>query len=338
MRCDMNALALKVEEGLLRAPHGGELFFFRGCRGDLVQNLLPDGHGMSLDAKWRGRGRFIRPLSTNRVISISASQLGDLLDVIDWRNPRHRWRTRGAGGVWGLGKRARRATNATLQKRFAYDAGHACQARRHRRTPSAGPSLHRRGRSCPRARPRLARGDADRPAEARDRPAAPGASPPGHRSNGPPHRPARAGTGGNRGKGDRRGRARRSGTCCAEGGRVVPPAPGAQARSRSAAARARALSGQSRCPCCSCDQHAKRGEAIPWIAERVLAHWKIVQPMREKFTCRECEGITQPPAPFHATTQGWAGPSLNASTCARNSDSTSRSTKRSRASPARAWK
>lgn len=32
--------------------------------------------------------------------------------------------------------------------------------------------------------------------------------------------------------------------------------------------------------------------------------------MREKFTCRECEKIAQPPAPFHVTPRGFAGPNL----------------------------
>ena len=32
--------------------------------------------------------------------------------------------------------------------------------------------------------------------------------------------------------------------------------------------------------------------------------------MREKFTCRACEKISQPPALFHATPRGWAGPNL----------------------------
>jgi len=30
MRCGMNSLALKVQEGLRRDPHGGDLFIFRG--------------------------------------------------------------------------------------------------------------------------------------------------------------------------------------------------------------------------------------------------------------------------------------------------------------------
>ena len=38
--------------------------------------------------------------------------------------------------------------------------------------------------------------------------------------------------------------------------------------------------------------------------------WKVIQTVREKFTCRSCERITQPPAPFHPITGGRAGPSL----------------------------
>ena len=36
--------------------------------------------------------------------------------------------------------------------------------------------------------------------------------------------------------------------------------------------------------------------------------WKVVQTVREKFSCRDCETITQPPAPFHVVPRGWAGP------------------------------
>ena len=33
--------------------------------------------------------------------------------------------------------------------------------------------------------------------------------------------------------------------------------------------------------------------------EVVPRQWKVIQTVREKFTCRSCEKITQPPAPFH---------------------------------------
>ena len=38
--------------------------------------------------------------------------------------------------------------------------------------------------------------------------------------------------------------------------------------------------------------------------------WKVIQHVREKFTCRDCEKISQAPAPFHVIARGWAGPSL----------------------------
>jgi transposase len=40
--------------------------------------------------------------------------------------------------------------------------------------------------------------------------------------------------------------------------------------------------------------------------------WKVIQSVREKFSCRDCERITQPPAPFHVTPRGFAGPNLMA--------------------------
>ncbi len=38
--------------------------------------------------------------------------------------------------------------------------------------------------------------------------------------------------------------------------------------------------------------------------------WKVIQTVRERFSCRECETITQPPAPFHVMPRGFAGPNL----------------------------
>jgi hypothetical protein len=42
----------------------------------------------------------------------------------------------------------------------------------------------------------------------------------------------------------------------------------------------------------------------------VPRRWKVIQTVREKFSCRACEAITQPPAPFHVTPRGFAGPNL----------------------------
>jgi transposase len=46
----------------------------------------------------------------------------------------------------------------------------------------------------------------------------------------------------------------------------------------------------------------------------VPRQWKVVQTMREKFSCRACERITQPPAPFHPIACGRTGPHLLAMT------------------------
>ncbi len=59
MRRGMNTLALQVQQGLGRDPHAGEIFCFRGRRGDLVKLLWHDGVGMSLYTKRLEAGKFI---------------------------------------------------------------------------------------------------------------------------------------------------------------------------------------------------------------------------------------------------------------------------------------
>ena len=65
----------------------------------------------------------------------------------------------------------------------------------------------------------------------------------------------------------------------------------------------------SACPCCG-GKLAKLGEDITETLEVVPRQWKVIQTVREKFTCRSCEKITQPPAPFHVIARGRAGASL----------------------------
>ena len=64
------------------------------------------------------------------------------------------------------------------------------------------------------------------------------------------------------------------------------------------------------CGCCGSDRIRKLGEDITETLEVIPRQWKVIQTVREKFTCRDCEKITQPPAPYHVTPRGWAGPSL----------------------------
>jgi transposase len=68
--------------------------------------------------------------------------------------------------------------------------------------------------------------------------------------------------------------------------------------------------GPTECACCGSTKLAKLGEDVTETLEVVPRQWKVVQVVREKFTCRECEKISQTPAPFHVLPRGFAGPSL----------------------------
>ena len=63
------------------------------------------------------------------------------------------------------------------------------------------------------------------------------------------------------------------------------------------------------CPACG-GKLTKLGEDITETLEVVPRQWKVIQTVREKFTCRSCEKITQPPAPFHPIARARAGASL----------------------------
>jgi len=76
-----------VQEKLKADPFGGQLFVFRGKRGDLIKLIWHDDQGMCLFTKRLERGRFIWPTTTGDAVTISAAQLGYLLEGIDWRAP-----------------------------------------------------------------------------------------------------------------------------------------------------------------------------------------------------------------------------------------------------------
>jgi transposase len=64
------------------------------------------------------------------------------------------------------------------------------------------------------------------------------------------------------------------------------------------------------CPCCGGTKLSKISEDITETLDVVPRQWFVTEHVREKFSCRACETITQPPAPFHAIARGFAGPSL----------------------------
>ena len=64
------------------------------------------------------------------------------------------------------------------------------------------------------------------------------------------------------------------------------------------------------CACCGGSRLAKLGEDVTETLEEIPRRFKLIETVREKFTCRDCEKISQPPAPFHATPRGFIGPQL----------------------------
>jgi transposase len=68
--------------------------------------------------------------------------------------------------------------------------------------------------------------------------------------------------------------------------------------------------GSTSCPCCGGTRLSKLGEDVTETLEVIPRQWKVIQHVREKFSCRDCETIDQAPAPFHVVPRGWAGPRL----------------------------
>src|SRR5205085_4466072 len=63
----------------------------------------------------------------------------------------------------------------------------------------------------------------------------------------------------------------------------------------------------SACPCCGDNRLRKIGEDVTETLELIPRQWKVIAHVREKFSCRACEAITQPPAPSHPIARGRQG-------------------------------
>jgi transposase len=97
MRKGFDGLAMLVQERLRQDPFGGQVFVFRGRRGDRLKVLWWDGQGLCLFAKRLEKGRFVWPSAADGVVALSPAQLGMLLEGIDWRMPVRTWRPEFAG-------------------------------------------------------------------------------------------------------------------------------------------------------------------------------------------------------------------------------------------------
>lgn len=87
MRRGFDGLAAMVQTQLLADPFSGQLFVFRGRRGDRLKVLWWDGDGLCLFAKRLERGHFVWPQVQQGKVSLTPVQLSMLLEGIDWRRP-----------------------------------------------------------------------------------------------------------------------------------------------------------------------------------------------------------------------------------------------------------
>jgi len=91
LRRGFMGLSALVQTALEQNPFGGQVFVFRGRRGDLIKLLWFDGDGLCLLAKRLERGRFVWPQATSGTVSLTRAQLSMLLEGIDWRHPERSW-------------------------------------------------------------------------------------------------------------------------------------------------------------------------------------------------------------------------------------------------------
>lgn len=87
LRRGFDGLAALVQTQLAEDPFSGQVFIFRGRRGDLLKVLWHDGDGMCLFAKRLEGARFVWPQATSGSVALTNAQLSMLLEGIDWRRP-----------------------------------------------------------------------------------------------------------------------------------------------------------------------------------------------------------------------------------------------------------
>jgi transposase len=91
LRRGFTGLSALVQTKLEQSPLSGEVFVFRGRRGDLIKVLGFDRDGLCLFSKRLERGRFVWPQATSGTVALTRAQLSMLLEGIDWRRPQRTW-------------------------------------------------------------------------------------------------------------------------------------------------------------------------------------------------------------------------------------------------------
>ena len=91
LRRGFDGLSALIQTKLEKSPLSGQVFIFRGRRGDLVKLIWFDGDGLCLFCKRLERGKFIWPQATEGSVSLTRAQVSMLLEGIDWRRPQRTW-------------------------------------------------------------------------------------------------------------------------------------------------------------------------------------------------------------------------------------------------------
>ena len=88
LRCGFDGLSALVQTRLIQSPYSGQIFVFRGRRGDKIKILWDSQDGLCLFYKRLRSGKFVWPRAESGSVCLSAAQLSMLLEGIDWRAPK----------------------------------------------------------------------------------------------------------------------------------------------------------------------------------------------------------------------------------------------------------
>ena len=76
---------------LEESPFSGNVFVFRGKRGNVVKLLWSTGDGLCLLSKRLEQGHFIWPQAQGGKVHLTQAQLSMLLEGINWKQPERTW-------------------------------------------------------------------------------------------------------------------------------------------------------------------------------------------------------------------------------------------------------
>jgi hypothetical protein len=62
------------------------------------------------------------------------------------------------------------------------------------------------------------------------------------------------------------------------------------------------------CACCGGNRLGKLSDDVTRTLESIPRQWKVIETVREKFSCRDCEKVIQTPAPFRTIPPRVSGP------------------------------